>query len=175
MDEDDADEGGDSKGDDAKDLEVLRCALDESWRSSDGVGSSSDGRVARTMDEDKAAWMRLSSSSLWELGPKRPCATGDGGQGHLSLVSIGVSSIRSTTFGCEEGTGEDSFTCDGPCLKPVEAKGLGTIDGHCVVKADTIITARVAPSVFGPVMSGVATPVVVPLLGRGVTRLITPL
>ena len=30
LDEDDADEGGDSKGDDAKDLEVLRCALDES-------------------------------------------------------------------------------------------------------------------------------------------------
>lgn len=51
MDNDDANEGGDSKGNNDEDLEVLRHSLDESQRSDDGAKSSSGGHVACTIEE----------------------------------------------------------------------------------------------------------------------------
>lgn len=97
--------------------------------------------MAHATDEDGAVWKRSASLLLRGPSSKRSCATSDGGQGLSSSVSTGQSLIRSVVFGCEEGADEESFTGDGPSLKPAGAKGSGTVDGRCVAEADAIVAA----------------------------------
>ena len=90
------------------------------------------------------------------------------------MVPTVPSSTRSTASGCVKVVGEESFAGDGPCLKPVLAEELGIIDGHSVAEDNAIVTAQVTSSASGPMTSGMATLVVIPPLGKGVTRLIVP-
>lgn len=67
--------------------------------------------MVSVIGEDGAARKCSASLPLRGPSPKRPCATGDGGQSFSSSVLTGPPLVRPEASDCEKGTDEASLVC----------------------------------------------------------------